>query len=31
VTIEDGTHDITYRQPSGVLEAIKIFLDPQKS
>ena len=31
ITIEDGTHDITYRQPSDVLEAIKIFLDSQIS
>ena len=31
VTIEDGTHDITYRQPSDVLGAIKIFLDSQIS
>ena len=27
VTIEEGTHDITYRQPSQVGEAISIFLD----
>ena len=31
ITIEGGTHDITYRQPSDVLGAIKIFLDPQIS
>ena len=31
ITIEGGTHDITYRQPSDVLEAIKIFLDSQIS
>ena len=31
ITIEDGTHDITYRQPSDVLEAIKIFLASQIS
>ena len=31
ITIKDGTHDITYRQPSQVLDAIKIFLDSQKS
>ena len=29
ITIESGTHDITYRQPSDVLEAINIFLDSQ--
>ena len=29
ITIQDGTHDITYRQPSDVLEAINIFLDSQ--
>ena len=31
ITIEEGTHDITYRQPSDVLEAIKIFLASQIS
>ena len=31
ITIEAGTHDITYRQPSDVLEAIKIFLASQIS
>ena len=31
ITIEDGTHDITYRQPSDVLEAIKNFLASQIS
>jgi len=31
ITIEGGTHDITYRQPSDVLEAIKIFLNSQVS
>jgi len=31
ITIEGGTHDITYRQPSEVLEAIKNFLEAQKS
>ena len=30
ITIKDGTHDITYRQPSEVLEAIKTFLAFQK-
>ncbi len=30
VTIKDGTHDITYRQPSEVLDAIKTFLTFQK-
>ena len=31
ITIEGGAHDITYRQPSDVLEAIKIFLASQIS
>ena len=26
ITIEDGTHDITYRQPSQILKALKDFL-----
>ncbi len=30
MTIKDGTHDITYRQPSDVLNAIENFLDTQK-
>ena len=30
ITIKDGTHDITYRQPSQVLDAIKNFLDSQE-
>ena len=30
ITIKDGTHDITYRQPSDVLNAIENFLDTQK-
>ena len=30
VTIKDGTHDIAYRQPSEVLDAIKTFLTFQK-
>ncbi len=30
ITIKDGTHDITYRQPSEVLDAIKTFLTFQK-
>ena len=31
ITIKDGTHDITYRQPSDVLNAIENFLDTQKN
>ena len=26
ITIKDGTHDITYRQPSQILKALKDFL-----
>ena len=25
ITIENGTHDITYRQPSQILKALKLF------